>query len=309
MQKGAARMHSPTRFNWEDLRYFLAVARHGSTIAAGRALGVNQSTVQRRMAEFERSIGRPLLRREPTGYRLTAFAQGLVPFAESVENAALALETHLDTSAREAVGTVRLTCPEPMVPRITESGLIDRFQARHPGWRVDFVVSDRYLDLAKGEVDVALRSGDTDDPDVVGRKLADSLWAMYASPAYVAHHGRPESPAQLQDHLLVAFDESLAKHRAAQWLNRVAPTARVVARNNSVLGLLYAAKSGIGVAPLPTALGDEEPGLVRLFGPVEELSRIWRVLAHRDRRHAPGVAALFEFIVEEQERLRPILTG
>jgi DNA-binding transcriptional LysR family regulator len=302
-------MHSPTRFAWDDLRYFLAVARHGSTVAAGRALGVNQSTVQRRMAELERSIGRPLLRREPTGYRMTEFAQALVPFAAAVEDAALALEKHLDASEREAVGTVRLTCPEPMVPRITQSGLIDRFHERHPGWRVDFVVSDRYLDLAQGEVDVALRSGDTDDPDVVGRKIADSLWAVYASPAYIEQHGRANSPADLQDHLLVAFDEKLSRHRVGQWLARVAPAARVVARNNSVLGMLYAAKSGIGVAPLPTALGDEDPGLVRLFGPVPELSRIWRVLAHRERRHAPGVAALFDFIVEEQERLRPILTG
>jgi len=76
-----------------------------------------------------------------------------------------------------------------------------------------------------------------------------------------------------------------------------------------MLGLVYAAKSGIGLAPLPTALGDSEPDLVRVLGPIPELTRIWRILAHPDVRRAPRVAALFDFMVQEIETLRPILTG
>src|SRR3954447_7529250 len=102
---------------------------------------------------------------------------------------------------------------------MTKSGLIDRFESLHPGLRVEFVMSDRYLDLSKGEVDVAFRSGDTDD-ELVGRKIADSIWAVYASHGYVARHGKPERVENLSQHLLVGFEDSLANHRAAQWLKQ-----------------------------------------------------------------------------------------
>ena len=101
----------------------------------------------------------------------------------------------------------------------------------------------------------------------------------------------------------------MANHRAAQWLRRVAPNGKIVARNNSVLGLLYAVKAGIGVAPLPTALGDAEEDLVRVLGPVPELARIWRLLTTPELRRTPRVAALFDFLVEEIDALKPILTG
>ena len=101
----------------------------------------------------------------------------------------------------------------------------------------------------------------------------------------------------------------MANHRAAKWLREVAPNAKIVARNNSVLGVVYAVKSGVGIAPLPTALGDAEEDLVRVLGPVSELTRIWRLLAHPDLRRTPRVSAFFDFITGEIEALKPILTG
>jgi len=302
-------VHSSPMFDWDDLRYFLAVARHHSTLAAGRALKVNQSTVQRRLVELERGIGRPLAKRHPTGYRLTELGQEMVAYAERVELAVLAFEQRSEASRRDAVGVVRLTCPEPLVYRITQSSLLERFHARYPEVRVEFVMSDRYLDITKGEADVALRSGDTDDNELVGRKIADSFWAVYASRKYVERHGKPNRVEDLELHPLVGFDDTMTHHRAAKWLRQVAPNGKVVARNNSVLGLLYAVKSGIGVAPLPTALGDAEADLVRVLGPIPELARIWRLLTHPDLRHTPRVSAFFDFIVDEIETLRPILTG
>jgi len=296
-------------FDWDDLRYFLAVAHHRSTHAAARALKVNQTTVNRRLAALERRIGRPLLMRLPEGYRLSEFGREMLAHAERVEQSVQAFEQHLEATGRQESGVIRLTCPEPLVNRITRSQLLERFQARHPGLRVEFVMSDRYLDLTKGEADVALRSGDTVDGELVGRKIADSFWAVYASRDYVEHHGAPARNEELQRHPLIGFDETMAGHRAAKWLGRIAPNARIVARNNSVLGLLYAAKSGIGVAPLPTALGDEEPELVRVLGPIPELARIWRLLTTAELRRTPRVAAFFDFIVGEIDALRPILTG
>jgi DNA-binding transcriptional LysR family regulator len=296
-------------FDWDDLRYFLAVARQGSTIAAGRALQVNQSTVHRRLTALEHRIGRPLVKRHPTGYRLTELGEEMVAYAEKVEQAVQAFAQQLEAIRRDAVGVVRVTCPEPIIYRITQSSLLDRFHARYPGIRVEFVMSDKYLDLAKGEVDVALRSGDTADNELVGRKIADSFWAVYASRTYVEQHGRPERVEDLERHPLVGFDDTMTHHRASKWLRQVAPDGKIVARNNSVLGLVYAAKAGVGVAPLPTALGDAEADLVRVLGPIPELARIWRLLTTAELRRTPRVAAFFDFIVEEIDTLKPILTG
>jgi DNA-binding transcriptional LysR family regulator len=296
-------------FDWNDLRYFVAVARHGSTVAAARALKTSQSTVQRRLAELERRLGGALVTRQPSGYRLTELGRAMLPHAERVEAAAGAFGEALESAKREVTGVLRIACPEPIVARIAQAGLLERFKARHPGVEVAFVMSDRYVDLAKGEADVALRSGDTDDGALVGRKLADSLWAVYGSRQYVAQHGCPDSIDALRAHRLVGLDGTMAGHRAAKWLREIAPDANVVARNHSVLGLVSAVKSGLGLGALPTALGDHDPELVRVLGPVPALTRIWRILAHPDVREAPRVAAFFAFLEEEREALRAILTG
>jgi DNA-binding transcriptional LysR family regulator len=293
-------------FDWNDLKYFLAVARHGSTIAAGKALGISQSTVHRRLSELERCIGRPLVTRHTSGYQLTDFGKELQPYAERIELAVGEFERHISDSVRDISGVIRVTCPEPIVQDLAV--VIERFHARYPKLRVEFVMSDRYLDLAKGDADVALRSGDTDD-ELVGRKIADSIWAVYASRGYIERHGKPERVEDLSQHPLVSFEERLSKHRAVQWLNTVAPDAKIVARNNSVLGLIYAVKSGVGIGPLPLALAERESDLVRVLGPVPELSRSWRILAHPDLRRTPRVSAFFDFIIAEREALKPILTG
>jgi DNA-binding transcriptional LysR family regulator len=295
--------------NWNDLRYFVALARHGSTLAAGRALGADASTVQRRIAELERSTGQPLVKREPTGYQLTDFGRHMLPHAEVVAEAVQAFELQLAVAARDVAGAVRVTCPEPLVTRISASPLLDRFRARHPELRVEFVMSDQYLDLHKGEADIALRSGDTDDGALIGRKIGDSLWAVYASRGYLAQHGSPQSVADLAHHALVGLDETMAQHRAARWLQQVAPGVVPVARNSSVLGLVHSVKAGVGLAPLPTALGDAEPELERVLGPIPELTRIWRVLTTPELRRSPRVTAFFDFIVDEIDTLRPIITG
>jgi molybdate transport repressor ModE-like protein len=293
-------------FDWNDLKYFVAIARHGSTTAAAKALGQSQSTVQRRLLELEQRLGRPLVTRQTTGYRLTEFGQELVAYAQRVAAAVEDMERHVSETARESKGMIRLTCPEPIVQRMMP--LIDRFHARHPRLRVEFVMSDRYLDLARGDADVAFRSGDTDD-DLVGRKVAESVWAVYASHDYVARNGRPERVEDLSRHALVSLDESMRRHRVVTWLQQVAPAAKIAARNNSVLGLLYAVKSGVGVGPLPTAIADAEPELERVLGPIPELARTWRLLTTPELRRTPRISALFDFAAEERDALKAILAG
>jgi DNA-binding transcriptional LysR family regulator len=291
--------------DWNDLRHLLAVARHGSTIAAGKALGVSQSTVHRRLGELEKRLGRPLVVRHTSGYRLTEFGRELVPFAERVEAAVTGLEQQAAGAARDGAGIIRLTCPEPVIPRL--SPLIEEFHARHPMLRVEFVTSDRYLDLLKGEADIALRSGDTDD-ELVGRKVADSIWAVYAAATYLEKHGRPERVEDMAHHRLITLDEGMAKHRVVKWLSDVAPDALIVARNNSILGLVRAVKSGIGIAPLPAPIADEE-GLIRVLGPIPELARSWRLLTHPDLRRSHRISVFFDFVLAHKDALKPILSG
>lgn len=296
-------------FDWNDLRYFLAVARQGSTLAAARAISKSQSTVHRRLDELEASLGRPLVKRHPTGYRLTPFGIAMLPYAEEVERAVEMFEQHQASLEREETGVIRLTCPEPIMYLITKSGLLDKFHTLYPELRVEFVLSDKYLDLAKGDADVALRSGDTDDPGLMGRKIADSLWAIYASKKFIEINGKPSSVDEIVNFPIIALDEAMAGHRLSQWLAEIAPHAAIASRNNSILGLINSVKADLGVAALPMALGDKEAELVRIIGPVPELTRAWRILAHPDIRKTPRVSAFFDFIGNETETLRPILTG
>jgi DNA-binding transcriptional LysR family regulator len=295
-------------FDWNDLRYFLAVARHGSTTAAAKALHLSQSTVHRRLAELERRMGRHVVIRHPTGYRLTELGHELHPLAEQVEDAVATLERHLTATDDAPTGSVRVTCSESIGYRLTRSRLLDTFHARHPGLRVELVMSDRFLDLAKGEADIAMRAGVPDDDQLVGRKIADVAWALFGSRAYVERHGRVERIEDLDRHAVIEFDGDIKDHHAAQWLRSVAPHATVAARSNTVPGLMMTVRSGAGLAPLPMPLAARETELVRVLGPLPGLFSPIYLLTHPDLRRTPRVRVFFDFIIAELDRVRPILT-
>jgi DNA-binding transcriptional LysR family regulator len=295
-------------FDWNDLRYFLAVARAGSTNAAAKALRVNQSTVQRRLAALEQGTGRKLFERHLNGYRLTALGEDIRIHAEAVEAAIAALERRLAATETEITGTIRVTCAEGIASFLM-TPLLEAFRRRYPGLRVDLLIADRYFDLGKGEADVAVRAGSPADETLVGRKIADNTWAVYASHAYVEQHGRPEGVADLDRHAVIAFEDQIAGVHAARWLNAVAPNAVVAARSNTVSGLVWMAKSGIGLAVLPVHLGDEQAELVRVLDPVRELDSPLYLLVHPDLRRVPRVRAFLDFVVAEIDRFRPAMLG
>lgn len=296
-------------FDWSDLRHLIAVSRHGSTLAAARTLGVNQSTVHRRIAELERQVGLTLVKRHPTGYRLSEIGEALIDAVLGVEAAATGLERRVVALKNDLRGVIRLTCPEPVVPRIAASGLLDRFHARYPGLTVEFVTSDQYLDIAGGEADIAFRSGEPVDQGLVGRKICDSIWAVYASKSYVEQHGAPGSVEDLAGHALIGFDGIMGNHRAAKWLHSVLPNARIVSRASSMLGTVSAVRAGLGIAPLPTTLGDAEEALVQVLPSVTALTRSWYVLTHPDLRRTPRIAAFVEHVLDDVPALRTALIG
>jgi DNA-binding transcriptional LysR family regulator len=246
-------LHNLLMVDWSDLRYLLAVACHGSTTAAAKALGVNQSTVHRRLAELERQLGRRLVERYPTGYRLTALGEELRLLAERVEAGVHDFERLAASSEIDLVGTVRVTCPETVGYRMMKTPLLDSFHSRYPKLRIELMMVDRVLDLAKGEADVAFRTAPPQDDALVSRKLADVPWGVFASRSYIEKHGQPEQAADINKHQIIGFGGIIAGHPAAGWLRSVAGDARIAAVCTTTPALMLAVKSGAGLTPLPIA--------------------------------------------------------
>jgi DNA-binding transcriptional LysR family regulator len=292
---------------WGDLRYFLAFARAGSMQAAAKTLGVNQSTVQRRIAELEERLGRPLVERHLTSYRLTELGQELRPAAEEVEAAVATFERQLAASDKDLTGTIRVTCGSILADRLRRTNLIDEFHARHPGLRVELVISDRFLDLSKGEVDLAIRAGEPRDEALIGRKIAEAPWAVYASHGYLKGHGRPMRPEDINRHFVVGCGDSIAHYPGARWLQSVAPHATIASRSDNWPGLVLAVKSGAGLAALLAFQGDIEAELVRVIDNID-LTTPYYLLMHRDMQQTPKVRAFADFVEAEIRSFRALIS-
>jgi DNA-binding transcriptional LysR family regulator len=301
-------VQKPPEFDWNDLRYFVAVAREGSTLAAAKALGVSQPTVQRRLAALERQIGCQLVERLPTGYRLTELGKGLLPHAERVAQEVLAFARQLAARDEALAGTLRITCPEADLPRLL-AAVFDRFQVKHPGVQLEFLVTDKALDLSKGEADIALRGGLLKDSTLIGRKLADALWLVYASPAYLKRHGVPKGVEDFNAHSIVIYAGPLAELGPGRWLKSTAPSAKIAAYSNSVSGALAAARSGLGLAMLPALVGSAEPELLCVWRPRPQVAEPFTVLVHPDLRNVPRVRAMLDFLGEEVATIRALFLG
>jgi DNA-binding transcriptional LysR family regulator len=296
-------------FDWNDLKYFVAIARSGSTLAAAKALRLSQSTVHRRLEELERQLGQQLVIRHPTGYRLTELGEDLRSYAERVEQTVADFERRASAWGKDVRGTVKVTCPDEVGSRVLASGLIDKFNERYPALRVEFVMSDRNLDLAKGQADIAIRGVAPTDDTLIGRKIADSSWAVYASNSYVERYGGIKRPEDIDGHAIVLFDGKMRDHRSARWLRSVAPNARITARANNLPAMLSAVKSGAGLAAMPVIVGEKDEALVRVLGPVQDIATPFFLLMHEDMKRTPRVRAFFDFMIDEMPRLRPLLSG
>jgi DNA-binding transcriptional LysR family regulator len=295
--------------DWNDVRYFLAVARNGSTLAAAKALGLSQSTIHRRLAALEANLGRRLFRRRPTGYQLTKLGEEMRPFAECIETSALSFERHFASCDSRRVGTVRVACPASAAHRLMRSRVLDKFHARHPGMRAEFVMTEECLDLAQGEVELAIRQGAPQDEALIGRRIADVPWAVFASRTYVECHGRPRRPEDIAHHSIVEYGGPMKGHLAAQWMRSVAPGAAVAARGNSVSEVLMAVKSGVGLAPLPVPFAACDGDLLTVIDPLPELTFQFYLVIHRDMKRAPAVRAFLNFVTAEIKTIRQVLSG
>jgi len=301
---GLAKLHTAQMFAWDGLRYFLAFARTGSMLAASKELRVNQSTVQRRLAELERKLGRQLVTRHGGSYRLALQGKELLQSAERVEMAVAAFERDVSACDRGLTGTIRVTTTGHAAERLRKSALIDSFHFRYPDLSVELVVSDRCLDLSKGEADIAIRAGEPTDETLVGRKIADVPWAIYAAQSYIDRHGAPHCIKDIGQHSIVLCDDPKMECPGTKWLRTIAPGARIVARCESGQDQVSLVQSGAGLALLLAHQRDD--GLIRVIDNIGLVTPYY-LLMHRDMQFAPKVRAFADFVASEIRTFRTSL--
>ena len=294
MQNGA--------MDWNDLRYFLSVARTGSTLAAGRELRVSQTTVARRVAALERALGLSLFDKRQAGYALTPAGDELLAEAGKVEEAAHGFGEAAAARTREVAGTVRITAEEIYALGLL-SPLLRELHDLHPQIMIELDTGQELRDLGSGQADIALRSTTGKQPaGLVGRRLCDDDWALYCSRDYAGRHGVPASVEDLKRHAIVGGGGGYLWRHYQAWLRQLGLEEQVAMHHASSTGLLSAVRSGFGVAVLPCIVADADSDLIRCLAPREGHGRTLWLLTHDRVRHGPSVRAVMSFLGERLAR-------
>lgn len=295
--------------DWGDLRFVLAVVRAGAALPAAKALGVNQTTVMRRITQLEEALGTELFERKQSGYAPTPLALRIAETAERIENEIAKLERDMQTEQRVLAGVVRVTTSEALANRLI-SPCLQAFYKQHPAVRIELIADDRRFDVASGEADVALRAGSRPQgAGIVARRLPDGGWTVYCGKAYATEHGFPKSPEEIDGHAIIGMDGPMAGLPGPIWLRKWAPNAVIRFRSNSLTNLVSNLRAGLGLGTLPCFVGDAEPDLVRCMPPVPELvSEIW-LIVREDLKAVPHVRAFADFLVAHVHSIRAELAG
>ena len=286
-----------TPLPWSDLQVFLAVCERGSVGAAARALGVNHSTVLRRLGVLETQLAVRLFDRLPRGYALTAEGHELAASLAGVSEQLDAAQRHVGHGDLALRGSIRVTAPDTLI-QLFLMPLVARFQSAHPELRLELVASDSFLNLTQREADVALRGANHPPENLIGRRVGTIRSAIYASRAYLETAPARE-PTALR---WVGHEASLAHLASAKWIARHIPDEQVVLRLGSLVAMAQAVATGVGAGWLLCPFGDADAGLERLASPVPEFdTQIW-VLTHPDLRRVARIRALTDFLYDELSR-------
>ena len=293
-------------FDWDDARFFLAIARAGSLSGAARALKVQQSTVGRRLASLEEALGARLFERTPEGYLLTPAGESLRKRTERIEDETLSAERELQGREARIAGVVRLTTPEAF-GNLFLAPLLYRLREEQPDILVEVVAENATLSLTRREADLAMRTGRPRQPLLVMRRLAPLNNGLYAARAYLARRGRPAG-ATLAGHDYVGYDESYHGGKESNWYAKLAQGGRCTLRVNGSHGMAGAIEAGLGVGVLPCWMGDSMPALERVLPGEVHGEDVWLVM-HRDLQRVARIRAVCEFFVRELRREAPRLAG
>jgi DNA-binding transcriptional LysR family regulator len=294
--------------DWDKLRIFHAVAEAGSFTAAGRSLGMSQSAVSRQIAALEQELGVALFHRHSRGLILTEQGETLRETAREVFAKLAMTEAQLSEARDRPSGHLTVTTTFAfaaiwLTPRLKE------FQRLYPEIALTLLTSDATLDLGMREADVGIRMGAPSEPDLVRRHLMTIHSHLYASPGYLAEAGPVERPADLARHRLVVYGQGpLTSLANPAWMLELigGPEARrhIVLEANSILCLLQAVESGLGIASLPDYAVGEHAALVRvlpdLHGPSFECYFVYA----EEMRHSARVTAFRDYLQKQVANYR-----
>lgn len=295
-------MHS---IDWSDLQNFLAVAERGSLAAAARALGVEHTTVLRRMRAFERRLGVRLFERRRTGYAVTAGGEELLAAVREIHGRVLGVERRLAGRDLRLAGPLRITTTDTLATSIFMPHLAS-FHAAYADVELSLSISNSMLSLSRREADVAIRPAATSADTLVGRRVGRVAFAVYA-----AKRARQPSIGMesLSQQPWIGLHDTLADTGVGRWMRTELPGVRVALRTDSFVTIRSAAAAGMGLAVLPCYFGDTSPQLTRVTRLIDALATDVWLLTHEDLRRTARVRAFLRHMANAMQTERALIEG
>ncbi|MFC0283830.1 LysR family transcriptional regulator [Camelimonas abortus] len=308
-RKGRGRRLDNNAVSLDDFRMVRAVARARGLAGAAAALGVNSSTVFRRLARLEATLGCALFERRRGGYALTPAGEEMVAVAETMEAAAAGFLRRVEGTDPAPSGELRVTTSDGlMTPLLAD--ILRRFRQTYPLIRLELVLDNARLNLSRRDADIAIRATDRPPETLVGRRIGRIAWAVYGRRADFPDADGATPPQPGAGVSWIGLGGELAAIRPARFVRDLAGgDDNVGFRVNTVRALAEAVSMGLGVAPLPCMCGDIRPDLVRLSQPYNDIATSLWLLTHPDLRNAPRVRAFMDFVGGELARRRRLVEG
>jgi DNA-binding transcriptional LysR family regulator len=279
--------------NWDNLRYVLMVAEKGSIAAAARELGVNRTTVLRRINNFQDNLSCRIFERGESGYILTPEAEKMIDAAREVENTIFNMQRQIAGRELRLEGELRVTTTDTLIVSVIGPHLAS-FHRKHPHIVVNVVMTNNILDLNRRDADVAVRPTGAPDGHLVGRRLADIQFAIYASPDYLGSCNAD----RLDQHSWIGFETELQSTLPGKWLDNNIPVENICLRGDSFIALRVASENGMGLSLLPHYLGDSSKYLQKLPIAIDELNTGLWLITHPDLNRSAKVHAFMDHFSE-----------
>jgi DNA-binding transcriptional LysR family regulator len=280
---------------WDDLRLFLAIARAGRMTVAARAVGLDQTTMARRLNALEASVGSTLTERSPRGIRLTDAGAALVAFAERMEAEVSAAAQMLGGRDAAVSGTVRLATPEAFGTYLIAPN-VPALSARHPALQLELSPQSRMVSLINREADLAITLNRPPKGRVVARRLVDYRVGLYASKAYLAEHGPIDGLEQAADHPFAWYIDDMLELPELRYLREISVDARPVFRSSSIAAQQAAVAAGLGLGMLHVFAAEADGRLVRILPEKVEIVRSYWLVMHADQQKLPRIRAVVDFL-------------
>ena len=293
---------------WDDFRLVKAIADHNGLTGAAAALGVNHSTVFRRLGQIEECVGQQLFERRKTGYVATAAGVEMAALAARMDEDVTAFSRRLAGRDVAPSGELRITTTDTLHQNVLLPIFAD-FRRAHPLIRLDIVMGNQALNLSKRDADIAIRASDTPGETLVGRRIADIAWAIYGRTDDGVSAEEIIDPTLLYKRDWVALGDQLSHVKAARFVREHVAPERIALKSSAVLGIAEAVEHGLGIGPVPCFIADQRPKLTRLSPPNADFATGLWVLTHPDIRHVPRVRAFMDFCSGELARQRALFEG